>query len=223
MGVPLPGRVSTPTQTEAMDAGRVILEARLRAGLTQEEVAHRTGMAIPAVSRLERGLVRPRVDTLERILTACGYSLQVERRLGAAIDREPIRRSLERPHHARIPRWLGRSLRLLRGHRVRSLIVGTTAARLHGAPIRVTWLEILPSPDPPNCQRLRLALRQLRVRTSRRPPPLRWRGRQYVKLDRGGVAIWWPRRDLPSFEELRRPAQPVAIQGFEIWWPASTI
>jgi len=50
-----------------------------------------TGLAQPAVARIESGAVSPRVDTLERLLRACGESLVTEPRLGAGIDRSAIR------------------------------------------------------------------------------------------------------------------------------------
>ncbi len=51
-------------------------------------------MAQPAIARIERGTVVPRVDTLDRLLVACGHSLEVERRLGAGVDRTVIRELL---------------------------------------------------------------------------------------------------------------------------------
>ncbi|HJV05204.1 MAG TPA: helix-turn-helix transcriptional regulator [Actinomycetota bacterium] len=191
-----------------MDAARVILEARLRAGLTQEQLGRRTGMVITALSKLERGLVRPRVDTLERLLRGCGYTLDVTPRLGADVDRGPIRRLLERSPNLRLPRWTDQPLRFLHGHHVRLLLVGATAARYHGAPVPVRWIEILPRPDPQNRARLRNALRRLRVRMRVEPPPLRSRGTQYVEIDRGGVAIWWSRRGIPSYDALLPTAHP---------------
>lgn len=199
-----------------MDAARVILEARLRAALTQEEVARRTGMAVPAVSRLERGAVRPRIDTLERLLRVCGYAVQADPRLGANVDREPIRRALEVPERLRLPRWTVRPLRFLRGHRVRFLVTGAAAARLHGAPVHLRALEIVALADRMNRRRLRIALRKLRVRTSDVLPPLRWRGTQYLDIDRGRAAIWWPQRRLPPYEMLWRPAREMAVESFAV-------
>lgn len=63
-----------------MDAARVVREARGRAGLTQRELAQATGIHQPAIARIETGDVVPRVDTLGRLLAACGASLVVEQR-----------------------------------------------------------------------------------------------------------------------------------------------
>lgn len=38
------------------------------------------------IARLERGVGSPRVDTLERLLRACDYTLEVRPRLGSGVD-----------------------------------------------------------------------------------------------------------------------------------------
>ncbi|MGH9032133.1 MAG: helix-turn-helix domain-containing protein [Acidimicrobiia bacterium] len=53
--------------------GLLIREARRDAGLTQAELATRVGTTQSAVSAWERGKETPRVDTLARILRACGF------------------------------------------------------------------------------------------------------------------------------------------------------
>src|SRR5438270_235772 len=73
-----------------MDAGRVLREARLKAGLTQRELSMRAGIAQPAIARIESGKVTPRVDTLDRLLRACGWALESTRRLGEGLDRTGI-------------------------------------------------------------------------------------------------------------------------------------
>lgn len=59
-----------------MDGGLLIREARLRAGLTQAELARRAATSQSAIARYERGDVSPRVDTLDRIVAACGLELR---------------------------------------------------------------------------------------------------------------------------------------------------
>jgi len=68
---------------------------RLRAGLTQEELAARAGISQPALARIESGRVIPRIDTVERILRACGMTLEAVPRAGEGIDRSTIRRMLK--------------------------------------------------------------------------------------------------------------------------------
>ena len=56
-----------------MSAAQVLRLARQRAGLTQVELARRSGTKQSAIARWEKGAVSPRVDTLERLLRACGF------------------------------------------------------------------------------------------------------------------------------------------------------
>lgn len=77
-----------------MNASTTLRNARRAAGLSQRELASRAGVAQPAVARIETGGVIPRIDTLERLLRACGHTLEVTRRAGAGIDRSVIRELL---------------------------------------------------------------------------------------------------------------------------------
>ena len=74
-----------------MDAARTLRDARRRAGLTQRALASRTGTPQPAIARIERGTVVPRVDTLDRLLAGCGEQLGTGRRPGIGVDRTAIR------------------------------------------------------------------------------------------------------------------------------------
>jgi transcriptional regulator with XRE-family HTH domain len=58
-------------------AGKTLKEARLRAGLTQTELAERLGASQPVVARLESGRANPRIATFERALAATGHRLAV--------------------------------------------------------------------------------------------------------------------------------------------------
>ena len=58
-----------------MVSGDLLREARLRAGLTQAELAERAGTARSQVSRYERGDVLPNLETLRRLIRACGLEL----------------------------------------------------------------------------------------------------------------------------------------------------
>lgn len=67
---------------------------RLRAGLTQNELAKRTKMSQPALARIESGRISPRIETIETLLRECGMSLQAVPRAGTGVDRSTIRRML---------------------------------------------------------------------------------------------------------------------------------
>ena len=57
--------------------GRQIADARRRQGVTQQELAFRTGIQQATISRLERGLGNPTVETLTCIAHALGLQLEI--------------------------------------------------------------------------------------------------------------------------------------------------
>lgn len=77
-----------------MRAGTVLREARFRAGLTQRELARLADMPQPAISRIERDRVSPRLDTLDELLRACRLALDLIDRPGRDVDRSLIRERL---------------------------------------------------------------------------------------------------------------------------------
>jgi transcriptional regulator with XRE-family HTH domain len=56
----------------------VIREARLRAGLTQHELAERSGRKRGVIARWEQGTVAPSAETLIELVRACGFDLPLE-------------------------------------------------------------------------------------------------------------------------------------------------
>ncbi len=77
-----------------VDARSIVLEARLGAGLSQRELARRSGVPQAAISRIERDLVSPRTETLDRLLGACGKDVGLIVRPGTGLDRTLIREKL---------------------------------------------------------------------------------------------------------------------------------
>lgn len=71
-------------------AGRMVREARARAGLTQRQLAAKARIPQETIARIERGRSDPRVKTLDRLLEACEFGLEVLPRLGIGIDRPQI-------------------------------------------------------------------------------------------------------------------------------------
>lgn len=67
---------------------------RIRAGMTQQELATRAGITQPALARIELGQVNPRMDTVRRLLESCGMSLELRPLPGKGVDRSSIRRML---------------------------------------------------------------------------------------------------------------------------------
>lgn len=60
-----------------VSASKLLREARVRAGLTQRDLAIRAGLSQPAISRLERGDRSLTVETLERLLLLMGERLEL--------------------------------------------------------------------------------------------------------------------------------------------------
>src|SRR3954467_13790206 len=58
-----------------MQSGDLIREARLRAGLTQYQLAERSGRDRSVIARWEPGAVAPSVETLVELVRACGFDL----------------------------------------------------------------------------------------------------------------------------------------------------
>lgn len=71
-------------------AGRILLHARRRAGLTQRALAAASGVPQETIARIETGTTQPRFDTLDRLLEACGFGLEIMPRLGIGVDRTLI-------------------------------------------------------------------------------------------------------------------------------------
>lgn len=69
-----------------MDVGRLIREARMRAGLSQRALADLAGTSAAAVCLYERGGRIPRVDTVARLLHAAGEDLVLSSRPMPQID-----------------------------------------------------------------------------------------------------------------------------------------
>jgi transcriptional regulator with XRE-family HTH domain len=60
-----------------MDAGSLLRRVREASGLTQEEMARRAATSRPTLSAYEHGRKSPSADTLERLVAAAGFELDV--------------------------------------------------------------------------------------------------------------------------------------------------
>jgi ribosome-binding protein aMBF1 (putative translation factor) len=56
---------------------RAVIDARVTAGLTQEQLAQRMDTTQSVIARLESGRTRPSTQTLERLATATGTRLRI--------------------------------------------------------------------------------------------------------------------------------------------------
>ena len=59
-------------------SGAILREARLRAGLSQRELARRAATSQSVVARIEQGRSDPSTATLARLLAAAGFELRAE-------------------------------------------------------------------------------------------------------------------------------------------------
>ena len=59
------------------EIARALIEARVQAGLTQEQLAGRMKTTQSVVARLESGRTRPSTQTLERVAAATGTRLKI--------------------------------------------------------------------------------------------------------------------------------------------------
>lgn len=58
--------------------GSLIREARVRARMTQADLARSASTSQPAIARYEAGQARPRLETAQRCVEACGFELRIE-------------------------------------------------------------------------------------------------------------------------------------------------
>jgi transcriptional regulator with XRE-family HTH domain len=86
----------------------LIREARLRAGLTQYQLAERCGRERSVIARWEKGGVAPSLETLLDLLRVCGFDLSLELVPYDRTDQRLQKNALLSPER--------RIQRLLRGH-----------------------------------------------------------------------------------------------------------
>ena len=61
-----------------MDITRAILDARIKAGLTQIELSEKSGISQADISRLEKGTRNPSIALLKRLADALDSTLKIE-------------------------------------------------------------------------------------------------------------------------------------------------
>jgi predicted nucleotidyltransferase/DNA-binding XRE family transcriptional regulator len=115
------------------DIAGVIRRARVRAGLSQAELAERASTSQPALARYETGAALPTLPTLERLLLACGRRLELR-----ATDERSARATSVRgqlgPQARRLRHQRRRLLDAARTRGVRKVRVFGSLARGEAAP-----------------------------------------------------------------------------------------
>lgn len=97
-----------------MEAAKSLRDARKDAGLSQRDLALLARTPQPAIARIEQGRVTPRVDTLSRLLAACGRELALTPRPGQGIDRTVMRELLKLSPRERLERAVSEAENLRR-------------------------------------------------------------------------------------------------------------
>ena len=63
---------------DATGAGAILRDCRKKGGVSQRDLAERSGVASTTICNIEIGNVNPRFDTLEILLNALGYKITVK-------------------------------------------------------------------------------------------------------------------------------------------------
>jgi transcriptional regulator with XRE-family HTH domain len=75
--------------------GQILRETRQKADVSQAQLAIRTGLAAPAISRIENGHESPSFERFARCMEALGFAPTVELRELGASDADPVHLAAE--------------------------------------------------------------------------------------------------------------------------------
>ena len=118
------------TSKLAVNVGEIARQARLRAGLTQADVAERVGLATEVYGRLERGRMLPSVPSLRRLCIALRTPSDIFLGLNTGEVATWVAETSQPEHDEEVPelRRLMRNLRKLDASQLR--LIGLVAAAL---------------------------------------------------------------------------------------------
>ncbi len=200
---------------------------RLRAGLTQRELARRAGISQPALARIECGHVVPRLDTAARLLRECGMRLEAIPRAGEGVDRTTIRRMLALSPHQRLalaarearnldaaPCNPLRILKTLNRHDVRFVVIEGIAGRLRGSTTVTNDVDICHARDGANFGALALALRELKADADARA--LKFDDHFTFTTIAGNLDILGTPKGSGGYEALARTATKMDVGGVTV-------
>jgi transcriptional regulator with XRE-family HTH domain len=91
-----------------IDTASLIRQARLRAGLSQEELAQRSGRDRAQIHRWEKAVNAPSFENLRLLLQACGFDLSTELIPYAPQDDDELRAGLHETPQERLAGLLRR-------------------------------------------------------------------------------------------------------------------
>jgi transcriptional regulator with XRE-family HTH domain len=231
-----------------MESHLIIREARRRARLTQAELAKRAHTTQSAIARWETGKTQPSWEKLQELVACCGLELTItlgERRDAEerALDQRRAMTPAQRLRYlmAALPfvdaedatdatGFAGEEgrfdpaalLEVLTRHDVRFVLIGGLAATLHGSPFLTEDVDVAPSPDAANVERLSAALIELQARPAgsgargaleEHLSPERLQGVPVARLATrfGRLDVLWEPTGTTGFEDLRVHARAADI------------
>jgi len=140
-----------------MRAGDIIVIARRRAGLTQQELGGRLGTSQVTVARWESGATEPKFEMVQEVVAACeldltlGLATEDEGSWTSLIYEQLGRKPAERVRHLSRDRFdRVAALELVAAVGLRAVIVGEVAGALHGWPLVLSeqgTLDFVVHPD----------------------------------------------------------------------------
>jgi transcriptional regulator with XRE-family HTH domain len=151
----------------------LIREARLRAGLTQQELGERSGRERSVIARWEQGATAPSLETLLEVIHACGFELPLELAPRDESAYERLRENALLSPERRLQQLLEQTeaaepgfdphalLAALERRRVTYVLIGAFARVLQGADETTRAIDIVPSSRGDNLSRLGQALADL--------------------------------------------------------------
>lgn len=83
------------SRTDTPTLGQILSDARRDAGVSQTRLAIRTGIAAPAISRIENGHESPSFERFSRCMEALGFAPSVELGLLGGSDADPTHLAAE--------------------------------------------------------------------------------------------------------------------------------
>jgi transcriptional regulator with XRE-family HTH domain len=189
-----------------MWSATLIREARLRAGLTQQELATRSSRERSVIARWEQGAVAPSLEALLEVLHACGFDLPLElsERDDAADER--LRKNARLSPERRVQRLMATRppfdpyaiLAALERQHVSYVVIGAFARIVQGADEVTDGIDVAPSLRGGNLQRLQRALENLG---------------EHVGLDESAIRDRMPIALRTAAGELKIVAEPTGTRG----------
>jgi transcriptional regulator with XRE-family HTH domain len=159
----------------------LIREARLRAGLTQQELADRSGRQRSVIARWEQGTIEPSLETFLEIIGICGFELPTELVPRDESANERLQKNALLSPERRVQGALKASssdpsfdpyaiLASLERRHTSYVVIGSFARIVQGAEETTGGVDIAPSLRSGKLRRLALALADLRAtRTDGQP------------------------------------------------------